>query len=130
MNDRVPPSFDFSAGFSECCNYLRFLNVYEIPPENQNVPWSAKTPKEVVHLWEIVPKDANYVDAANLPTITYGKVPPGWVQKFPERGEPPPLLEGHVYEVGGPQVEVPHAYMRFTIRNGKAARIPIPGYSG
>ena len=128
MNDQVPPTFNFSPGIAECCNYLRFLNVYEIPPENQSVRWSAKAPRENIHLWEIAPKDVNYVEGRNLPVITYGKIPPGWVQKFPESGEPLPLLEGHVYEAGGPQVEVPQAFMRFAIRNGKAVRIPIPGF--
>jgi hypothetical protein len=72
------------------------------------VPWSTQLPKENIYLWQIVPKDANYVEAANLPRITYGQVPAGWVQKVPTSGEPPRLLDGHVYEVGGPQVEVPY----------------------
>jgi len=127
MDERVPPTFKFTAGFSECCNYLRVFNVYEIPPENQNIPWSAKKPKEDIHLWEIVPRGANYVEGKNLPNITYATVPSGWIQKFPEQGEASALLEGHVYECGGLAVEVPEAWMRFTIRNGKAVRISIPG---
>jgi hypothetical protein len=130
-NDKVPPTFDFTAGrFAEGPSYLRFLHVQEIPPENQNVPWSATLPKENIRVWEIVPKEGNYVEAANLTPITYGQAPAGWIQKFPDQGDAPALVEGHVYEVGGPQAEVPHAYMRFTIRNGKTVRIPIPGFSG
>lgn len=127
MDESVPPNFNFSAGrFAECCRHLTFLGVYEIPPENQNLPWAAPKPKEKIVLWQIWPKDNNSAEA--LPVITYGKVPPGFIQKIPESGEPPPsLVEGKIYEVGGPAIEVPDAYMRFTIRNGKAARLPIPG---
>jgi hypothetical protein len=126
MDDNVPPSFSFSAGpFAECCRHLMFLNVYEIPPENQNLPWTEPKPKENVVLWQVWPKGSNVVE--DLPVITYGKVPPGFIQKIPESGAPPPLVEGKIYEAGGPAVEVPDAYMRFTIRNGKAVRLPIPG---
>jgi len=125
MDGQVPPTFNFSRGFAECCDYLRFFSVYEIPPENQNLPWNAQTPKEDIHLWRIVPNGG----ARYLPAITYGKVPPDCTQEVPNGGEPPLLLEGHVYQAGGPPVEVRGTLIRFTIRDGKAVRIPIPGYS-
>jgi hypothetical protein len=126
MDENVPPNFNFSAGiFAECCRHLTFLGVYEVPPENQNLPWAAPRPKEDIVLWQIWPKDSNA--AENVSVITYGKVPPGFIQKIPESGEPPPLVEGKIYEVGGPAIEVPNAYMRFTIRNNKSVRLPIPG---
>jgi hypothetical protein len=128
MDENVPPNFSFSAGrFAECCRHLAFLGVYEVLPENQNLSWTAPKSKEDIVLWQIWPKDSSVNAADALPIITYGKVPPGFIQKIPESGEPPPLVEGRVYEVGGPAIEVPNAYMRFTIRNGKSIRLPIPG---
>jgi hypothetical protein len=61
----------------------------------------------------------------NLPIVSYGKVPAGWTQKIPTQGEPPPLVEGHVYEAGGPPVDSHLAYMRFTIRNGAFVQLPV-----
>ena len=39
----------------------------------------------------------------------------------------PPLEEGKVYQAGGPEISVPEAVMRFTIRNGKPVRLPYLG---
>ena len=121
-----PPTFSFSAGrLVHCCNYLEFLVVSEVPPENINAPWT-QHPKENTHLWWIWPKEGtnNYADA--LPEITYGVVPPGFRQSVPAEGPPPPLIEGKVYEVGGPAISVPKSYIRFEIRDGRARQLPIP----
>ena len=122
-----PPQFSFSSGrFAECCTTLTFLGVYEVPPENIEAAWSQR-PKDDVVLWQIWPAPTTNNEANALPTVTYGSVPPGFVQKVPTSGSPPPLVEGKVYEVGGPAVDVPHSYIRFIIRNGKATEVPIPG---
>ena len=127
MDSKVPPTFTFSAGrFADCCRHLAFLGVYEVPPENQNIPWPEPMPRENIVLWQIWPKDNTDNSADALPPITYGKVPPGFTQRIPALGAPPPLVEGNIYEVGGPPIEVSEAYMRFTVRNGKAVKIPIP----
>src|SRR5215813_586386 len=109
MDNKVPPTFTFSAGrFAECCRHLAFLGVYEILPENQDVPWLESRPKEDMVLWQIWPQEGTDNSADSLPSITYGKTPPGFIQKIPAQGEPPPLREGKVYEVGGPPIEVPN----------------------
>ena len=76
-------------------------------------------------VWWIFPENGEKGDYENLSAIEYGKLPVGWTQKVPEHGAAPPLVEGKVYEAGGPQIEVPWACMRFTIRNGKAVRLPL-----
>jgi len=114
MTESNPPVFHFSASrFAECCRHLAFLGVYEVQDGKDNIV-----------LWRIRPADGTDNSAEGPPPINYGKVPVGFIQEIPAKGEPPALVEGKLYEVGGPPVEVSHAYMRFTIRNGKAVQIP------
>ena len=125
MNEDVPPTFSFHADAFTHYKHLTFFIVTEVAPENQKIPAYEKTLVENKTIWWIWPNDSEQGEFENLPAITYGKVPAGWIQKMPEQGGPPPLVEGKVYQAGGPQIEVPDAVMRFTIRNGKAVRVPF-----
>ena len=126
MSEAVPPAFSFQASTFTHYKHLTFFIVIEVAPENQKLAAYEKTPVQNKTIWWIFPDDSQKGDFENLPSITYGKIPAGWNQTVPKNGEPPPtLIEGKVYEAGGPQVEVPWAHMRFTIRNGKAVRLPL-----
>ena len=125
MSDAVPPTFSFQAGPLTHFKHLTFFIVVELAPGNEKIPAYEQPPVENKTIWWIFPEHSEQGAFENLPAITYGKAPPGWTQKVPERGEAPALVEGKFYEAGGPQVEVPWAYMRFTIRNGKAVRVPL-----
>jgi hypothetical protein len=74
-------------------------------------------------IWEIRPKSGTDNSANGLPRITYGQVPEGFEQVTPSVGTPPALPEGRVYAASGPRVEVPDAYVKFRIQNGKAIRV-------
>ena len=125
INESVPPSFTFSSGLSECCDFLTFYMVEEVPPENQSVHWLQSKPRENIVLWQVWAEGDN---SGHVPAvITYGKVPPGFIQKVPQSGEPQPLAEGKVYDAYGPPSLVPETYVRFTIRDGKAVRLDVPG---
>lgn len=54
---------------------------------------------------------------------TRDQVPAGFEQKLPAAGPPPRLEEGKTYEAAGPLIEVPDAYVRFRIQNGKAVKL-------
>ena len=125
MSEEVPPAFSFEAGPLTHSKHLSFFIVIELAPGNEKIPAYEQPRAANKTIWWIFPADAKGSEFENLPTITYGKTPPGWTQKTPERGEPPALVEGKFYEAGGPQIEVPWAHMRFTIRNGKAVRVPL-----
>ena len=113
INDTNPPVFTFSAGqFAECCTHLAFLMVYEV-----NGGHDGKV------LWHIRPKSGTDNSANGLPKITYGQVPPGFEQLVPPVGPPPALETGQVYEASGPRMEVPDAFVKFRIQDGKAIRI-------
>src|SRR5690242_3130262 len=104
VNETNPPVFSFSAGqLAECCTHLAFLAVSETSDQ-----------KRVTKIiWDIRPVSGTNNSAEGLPQITYGQVPPGFVQTVPTVGPPPPLEEGKIYEAFGPRVEVPNAYIRF-----------------
>jgi hypothetical protein len=115
ISDANPPVFSFSAGqFAECCDHLAFLTVREVEASESINAGKGKV------IWQIWPLSGTDNSAKGLPSITYGQVPPGFEQKIPNVGPPPKLKEGQEYEAAGPRIEVPDAYVRFRIQNGKA----------
>jgi hypothetical protein len=123
MDAGNPPTFKFARNFSEV-NTLPFFDVVEVARENENLPYHEQHFEKNVTLWRIVPEKVD-TPIDQLPSITYGHVPTGFSQKLPESGSPPALVEGRVYEAGGPPVMMRRAIIRFAIRNGRAVRIPI-----
>jgi hypothetical protein len=114
INDNNPPVFTFSAGqFADCCERLAFFVVSEEGARRED--------ERVV--WKTQPKPGTDNSAKRLPAITYGEVPAGFVQVVPISGTAPALQEGRVYVASGPRVEVPDAFVRFRIQNGKAVRM-------
>lgn len=121
-----PPVFRLER-HSAHVNYLDFFIVKEVAPENQNVPYTKQNPDKNIILWQIWPKGTDEGTIRKLPPITYGKLPDGFVQKVPQSGEPPALMEGKIYEAGGPPVIMPRGFIRFIIRDGKSIEVPVPG---
>jgi len=72
-------------------------------------------------IWEIGPKDGlfNGRDVEDLESIKYGEIPTGYVQRYPEKGAPPPLLEGESYDVFIDTASANGARAYFTIRDDK-----------
>lgn len=124
VSSDVPPAFAFESGH---VNYLDFFVVKEIAPENQNVPYIQQDTDKNILLWQIWPNTSSDGRIDSLPTIVYGEVPSGFMQKIPERGSTRDLVEGKVYEAGGPPVTMSKGFLRFQIRDGKAVRLPVPG---
>jgi hypothetical protein len=117
MDEKLPPTFRYEGNrWAECCKNLNFFVVSEVPLDNPD--------SENKYIWWIWPQDAAHGEYYNLPTFIYGKVPDGWRQTIPENGEPPLLVEGRTYEAGGNFHSGQDAHLRFTIRNGKAVRLP------
>ena len=108
MDDQVPPAFKF-----EGAGAIPFLFVSQLPSPSS-------TGGNVI--WDIRPKDLAHARVP-LGPIKYGIVPDGFTQVVPREGAPPALEEGATYQAGGPPIEMPDGYLRFTIRNGKAVRL-------
>ena len=102
-NDGNPPTFKLDGS-----GRLIFFTVFE-----RRTPFSADDPK----MWEIRPIEENLI--SRLPEITYGIVPPGFLQTIPATGAPPPLVEGKPYAAGGPAFDANGGGIDFEIRNGK-----------
>lgn len=125
MKETVPPVFTFQASPFTHYKHLTFFIVIELAPGNEKIPAYESPPAQDKTIWWIFPENAERGDYKNLSEITYGTVPSGWTQKTPVEGKPPALIEGRFYQAGGPQVEIPWGTMRFTIRDGKAVRVPM-----
>lgn len=71
--------------------------------------------------WEIEPRDEDSDrNVARLGPITYGKVPDGYVQVFPEQGQTaPPLVEGERYNIRIATNNAKGVDKFFVIREGK-----------
>jgi len=126
VDGKVPPTFTMQGS-----GYLVFFIVSEISPENQKLaPGQRDSSKDRV-IWNIRPTETSYENLRirNLPSIKYGEVPPGFTQKEPAQGNPPALVEGKVYEAGGPNTGANGGFVWFVIRNGKSEEIEQPdGY--
>ncbi len=116
-----PPTFSLDGNGT-----LNFFWVSEVNAP-QPIPENARTMsgKDKI-LWEIWPKDVLSTRIYDLPKISYGKLPLGFTQKIPEQGKPPPLVEGEIYEAGGPSSNANMEIFRFTIKSGKAVELPLP----
>jgi hypothetical protein len=116
----IPPSFSFNG----TGNQIEFL-ISRVPPENRTIYPYHKTDKDIV-LWRIVPAKGTPDQARVWPSVTYGKVPPGFVQNVPQNGDPPPgLVEGEIYSAGGLAYNAPGGQLFFIISNGKSMDVPI-----
>ena len=71
--------------------------------------------------WCIEPKDEDSLrNVGRLSPITYGSIPEGYTQVYPENGQPPLLVEGQKYYVQVDSVNANGASGWFIVRNGKA----------
>jgi hypothetical protein len=59
-----------------------------------------------------------------LSPVTYGNVPDGYIQIYPESGMAPPLIEGERYNIRVVTFDANGADKYFVIRNGKAVEEP------
>lgn len=117
VDGQNPPTFKLSGSGN-----LHFFLVSEVAPQNLRRPPIERNSDKDTVLWEIRPNNLSFEDKRirKLPPITYGKVPQGFTQKIPVRGEPPPLVEGRMYSAGGPAANANGGFVLFTIRDGKA----------
>jgi hypothetical protein len=75
--------------------------------------------------WVIEPitKDSDR-SVERIGPITYGQVPSGYMQVYPEKGEAPPLIEGKIYTGKISANNAPGVIKKFTIRDGKVTEVP------
>jgi hypothetical protein len=113
IDGKNPPTFTLSGSGN-----LVFLSLGEVR-DNKPPPLGAPD------LWKIRPGVNNKI--SKLPSITYGIVPDGFIQVVPASGAPAPLMEGKVYEFGGPADSAGGGSIWFTIQGGKSMEVSQPG---
>jgi hypothetical protein len=122
--EHLPPTFKLSGSGN-----LAFFSVSEVAKENQHrIPFERDSDKDTV-LWQIWPDGLTPEAKAlkRLPPIIYGVVPPGFRQKIPSEGTPPSLIEGKIYDAGGPASNANGGFVWFTIKKGKVVKVDAPG---
>lgn len=124
IDERNPPTFKLSGSGN-----LAFFGVWEVAPENQRRLPSERDGDKDLLLWQIWPNGLTSEEKVirRLPAITYGSVPTGFVQKTPLNGAPPALVEGKVYEAGGPASNANGGFLWFKIQAGKIVKVDAPG---
>jgi hypothetical protein len=75
--------------------------------------------------WVIEVKETGGDYVGNLGSVTYGKIPEGYEQIYPEKGEAPPIIEGQHYYVRIVTSNANGADGYFMVLNGKALFDPI-----
>lgn len=118
--NRNPPTFSLSGN-----GHLNFFWVSEVDAP-QPIPEHAQTinGRDRI-LWQIWPTDIQSTAIPDLPRITYANVPAGFTQRIPAQGAPAPLVEGKIYEAGGPSSGANMDVLRFTIKDGSVVEIPV-----
>ena len=106
---RNPPTFKLSG-----TGGINLFRIVEAPSPGQSF-------LDATVLWEIKPLTEKHgTSASDLPSITYGIVPSGFVQTTPSEGRPPPLIEGKSYDAWAPTYNANGGGLWFTIRDGRA----------
>lgn len=109
-----PPQFQMSGS-----GMLGALRVTGLKKQREAVGPDAAT------YWMIVPENGYAKGEAIeiLSPITYGKIPRGYVPRYPEQGEAPPLVEGEIYTIFAETLNANHGTKRFFIQDGKAVEM-------
>jgi hypothetical protein len=115
-----PPTFKLYGSGNQ-----QYFLVSEVSTDNYVLPAHRNSDKDIA-LWKIAPVAEAPPRAWDYPPIKYGGVPRGLMQELPKDGVPPPLVEGRLYEAGGPAYGANGGSVLFTIRNGKSVIVPKP----
>ncbi len=119
IDGKNPPTFALSGSGN-----LNFFVLMEVPPENQKQTVQRSSDSNTI-LWKISPTNTDN-SIRKLPPITYGKVPFGFTQQVPTSGEPPALVEGKVYELGGTAYNANGGFIWIAVRDGKIVKVTMP----
>lgn len=74
--------------------------------------------------WYIKSEKDGALDVGEVGKLTYGVVPDGYIQVFPERDSAPPLVEGEVYFIQVSTANANGTQKYFYLKNGKAIEKP------
>lgn len=115
LESKTPPTFTFS-GHSLATNF-EILELPRTEPLSKIDPFSFKGET----LWKISARGR--LKAAQWPSVTYGEVPDGFAQTFPEHGRPTKLAEGKLYVAKIVGAEDSNTALFFVVRKEKPVNV-------
>lgn len=102
IDNHIPPTFKLSG--SGCCPYIHMSG-----------PYTNLNNMEHLRLWEIT--GMTDLPVWRLGSITYGSLPSGFSQQYPQEGQPVPLEEGKYYTIFVYVHGAHSGFMAFKIQN-------------
>ena len=116
LDGKIPPTFKLSGTGS-----VNFIRVIEAPSGTESIA-------DVPAMWEIKPsEDLSAIEASRLPPVTYGRIPPGFIQVTPQGAEAPHMEDGKSYHLWAPTSGANGGGIRFVLRDGKSIEVPARG---
>lgn len=112
-----PPKFQLSGSGQLAMLRMQGQKVREYPSIEASIVWE-------------ISSDAGRLGGRrlqDLESITYGEIPIGYVQKYPEHGKAPPLVDGQNYGVFFDTVSANGAHVYFTYRKGQLIETDFRG---
>ena len=88
-----------------------------------------ESPNRVQIIWELLPQDMFSADIESVGQIDYGTVPPGFLQRTPANGPPPPLApleSGNYYVFYLLRMGTPPVMGEFEMKDGKTSHVYGP----
>jgi hypothetical protein len=115
LQDKTPPSFTFSAN-GLAANF-EILELPRTKPLSKIDPYSFKGET----IWKI--SAPGKIKADKWPGVTYGDVPNGFSQTFPEHGPPRKLAEDKLYVAEIVEGKDSQSALFFVVRNGRPVNV-------
>ena len=119
IDDKVPPTFSLSGPW--WASEFKVLQVL-LPPGDTERGHDFTKDRQV---WRISLVENRGARVKNWPKVSYGIVPNGLKQDFPQTGRPEQLMEGKLYIAMAVDIIGNGGSCYFVIRNGKPSSVPI-----
>ena len=117
-DSKNPPTFNMS-GNGRLLSFVVYGPFVKL--EDMELPSSTSGGRII---WEIS-RSADDRDPS-FPQITYGTVPPRFIQLKPAAATPPPLEEGKFYAIGAPSMNADFKRLCVAVDSGKVVKAPCP----
>lgn len=115
IDGKVPPTFTLRG-----TGKVYFVRIVKSPASENDVA------KNEGGIWQIDPDEKmRETNISRYPSIKYGEVPKGFIQRIPrEATDPPKLEEGQEYLLLAPTYNANFEIRRFKVQEGKSILLP------
>jgi hypothetical protein len=114
-DSKVPPTFTLSGNGQ--------LELFIVVGPYSNLAELEASKSDVQVIWKVSPGGHDRRAVGDLPQITYGQVPSGFIQFTPTSGAPPPLEEGKFYSIGTPSIGAFFRVLCFKVEHNTTIKV-------